>query len=266
MLFRGLAIVIVMGSLLSGCAGRMRLTEPLSGVSRSLALTRFHDFMDRACSRAVDADVTLSWKALGKKQAIPGTLQAQEPAFLRYTVVDPLGRALLIFDSDGATFTLADTQKGEGYTGPVASRYWHKYIPEGIQPEDLFYWLGGRLRPGRFQVIDVRKGDVENDRAVWVILKSSEGLTHHVLFDADADCVLRHVIEDRQQAVMLDVIYTGMKREKDGCGWPDELSIEGEASKGTIRIHFDRIFSQAVMPPSTFVLALPDYYLIHKVQ
>ncbi len=259
------ALFLVCGFLLAGCAGRLPSTAPVAGNAKTLVLKRFQDFLDRECARSVDADVTLSWQALWSGATVRGMLQIQKPAMLRYTAVDPLGRPLFIIVSDGVTFTAVDTLKGEGYTGPVTSPFWRKYVPEGISPKELFFWLSGGLQPGELRVDDVRLG--KNSPWPWIILSAAGGLRHQVLFDPAAGRILRHVVTDRDRTILLDVTYSGAVRPQDdsGCPWPEELEIKGAAIPGTIRIRFDRILSEAVLPAATFRLALPVHYPVHKI-
>ncbi len=260
------ALFIACGFLVTGCAGRLPSTVPVTGNAKALILSRFQIFLDRECARSVDADVTLSWQVLWSGAMVRGMLQVQKPALLRYTVVDPLGRPLFIIVSDGATFTAVDTLKGEGYTGPVTSPSWRKYVPKGISPKELFFWLSGGLPPGELRVDGVRRE--KNSPWPWVILTSSGGLHHQVLFDPDSGRIVRHVVVGRDRTILLDVTYSGTVRPKDapGCPWPAELEIKGATIPGTVRIRFDRILSEAVLPPATFHLTLPVHYPVHKIK
>ncbi len=259
-------LFLVCGFFLAGCAGRLPSTAPVVGNAKALVLSRFRDFLDRECARSVDADVTLSWQALWSGATVRGMLQVQKPAMLRYTAVDPLGRPLFIVVSDGATFTAVDTLKGEGYTGPVSAPFWRKYVPAGISPKELFFWLSGGLPPGELRVDDVRLG--RNSPWPWIIMTAPGGLRHQVLFDPDSGRILRHVVTDRDRTILLDVTYSGTVRLKDnsGCPWPEELVIKGAAIPGTIRIRFDRILSEAVLPSATFHLALPVHYPVQRIK
>jgi len=259
-------LFLLCGFFLTGCAGRLPATVPVAVNARVLLLNRFQDFLDRECAGSVDADVTLSWQALWSGATVRGMLQVRKPAMLRYTAVDPLGRPLFIVVSDGSTFTAVDTLKGEGYTGPVTASFWRRYVPGGISPQELFFWLSGGLRPGELRIDDVRLG--KNSSRPWIILSAPGGLRHQVLFDPDSGRILRHVVTDRDRTILLDVTYSGTVRLQDGsgCPWPEELEIKGAAIPGTIRIRFDRILSEAVLPAATFHLTLPAHYPVHRVK
>ena len=118
---------------------------PLAEREKPFILKQLQEFQDRRCAQSLDADVTMEWQMYGKTEKIPGLLQLQSPSFLRYSVVDPIGRQLLILVSDGSSFTLVDNRKAKALTGQVESNFWNKYIPGFIVPKDYISWLTGRL-------------------------------------------------------------------------------------------------------------------------
>ena len=136
-----LPIVMALLFMMPGCAPKIPHSLPLAESEISLIRNQLKEFQSRKCRESLDVDVTLEWEMYGKTEKIPGVLQLQSPSFIRYSVVDPLGRQLLILVSDGNTFSLVDNSKAKALTGHVHSDFWNKYIPNFITSEDHMSWL-----------------------------------------------------------------------------------------------------------------------------
>ena len=95
-------------------------------------------------------------------------LQVQNSGQLRYSIVDPLGRQLLILVSDAENFTLINNQKGKAYVGRTNSSFLQKYIPPYLYSEDYLSWLTGRLPARGLEISDIRE-DKQSPQKIWFI-------------------------------------------------------------------------------------------------
>jgi hypothetical protein len=252
--------------LLAGCAGKLPRTYPLTVSEREQVLTRLDDFMQRRCSGALDADVTLEMRFLGKTETAPGMLQALPPSYLRYTVADPLGRSLAILVSDGSTFIMVDNRNAEAVTGPVDSAFWNEFVPAGIFVEDIIPWLSGRLSDQDLKITGMY-GDRDDPALVWLNSAVGDGLKHEIGFNCAEGIIRRHIIKnDIDGTVVLDVTYTRYDRKDMQCPVPLEIVVEGRSITGTLTIRFDRIFTDSTLSPRIFQLDLPDHYTVSEVE
>lgn len=259
-------VLLVCCLLLAGCAGKLPRTYSLTVSEREQILTRLDGFMQRRCSGALDADVTLEMRFLGKTETAPGMLQALPPSYLRYTVTDPLGRSLAIVVTDGSTFTMVDNRNAEAVTGPVDSAFWNEFVPAGIFVEDIIPWLNGRLSDQDFRITGVY-GDRDVPALAWLISVTGDGLTHEIGFDYAEGVLRRHILKnDADNTVVLDVKYTRYSQKDTQCPVPLELAVEGRSITGTLFIRFDRVFTDSTLSPRIFQLVLPDHYTVNEVE
>lgn len=262
---RNLLLFLVLLLLQSGCASKIPSTLPLAESEKVSVLDRLREFQGRNCSQSLDADVTLEWLIYGKTEKIPGLLQLQSPAFLRYAVVDPLGRQLFILVSDGISFTLVDNRNAKALIGQVDSQFWKKYIPGFVIPTQYLSWLTGRLPAGDFKTGEIR-ADKRSVDAVWLITGWNDAIRHHVLFSPEAGQVLRHIIEGGNHEILLDVVYSDYDSTDQGCAPPHRLQVEGAGISGTVTLLFEEIFPAAPIPRGIFHLTLPDHFTVSPVE
>ncbi|MCL7489664.1 MAG: hypothetical protein M8357_15970 [Desulfobulbaceae bacterium] len=248
----------------SGCASKIPASFPLAENKKPFVLDQLRQFRDRDCPQSLDADVTLEWTIYGKTEKIPGVLQLQSPAFLRYSVVDPLGRQLFILAGDGSSFTLVDNRKAKALTGRTDSAFWQKYIPDFISPSDYMHWLAGRLPAADFAVEEIR-GDSQSPSTFWLITQWRGNIRHHVLFHLESSRISRHIVENDKGEVLLDVSYTDYGPNDPDCPHPHLLLAKGAEIKGTVQLRFDRIFPPAPIPERIFHLTLPDHFTVKTV-
>jgi len=259
-----LLLILLLPVLQSGCASKIPASFPLADTEKPYVLDRLREFRNRECPGSLDADVTLEWRMYGKTEKIPGMLQMQSPAFLRYSVVDPLGRQLFILVSDGSRFTLVDNRKARALTGGIDSAFWQKYIPDFISPADYMNWLTGRLPATPFEVREIR-GDKQAVDAVWLITEWRGGVRHHVLFHPDSSRMTRHIVENDSEEVLLDVSYTEYRPNGTDCPEPSLLLAKGEEISGTVQVRFDRILPPTPIPEPLFHLTLPEHFTLKTV-
>ena len=238
---------------------------PLDYKEKQQIFSRFQDFQNRTCDNSIDADVTLELTTLGKSEKASGILQARIPSFVRYAVTDPLGRSLLLFASDGRTFTLVNSRKGEGYTGSTGSRYFTKYVPAGVLPEDVFSWLSGRLSLNRL-VFELAGRGKDQIQAVWLQAEGSGKNSHHVLFDPQTERILRHLVADNSRDILFDVRYENYVQDRSRCPWPMKLTIESKEITGTVTLYYEQVYFNSSFNPGLFQLSLPPHFKIKSVE
>ncbi len=263
---RFVLVLLVCCLVISGCAGKLPRTRHLTVSEREKALTLFDRFMQNRCNGALDADVTLEMRLLGKTEKVPGMLQALPPSYLRYAAVDPLGRSLAVVVTDGSTFTMVDNRNAEAVIGPVDSSFWNEFVPAGIYVEDIIPWLRGRLSDQDVRITDVH-GDMDDPALVWLLSETSDGLRHEIGFDPAEGVIHRHILKNHDNgAVVLDVRYSRYDNGDEQCPVPRELVVEGKSITGTLTIRFDRIFHDSIFSPGIFQLDLPDHYTVTEVE
>ena len=248
--------------LVSGCATKLPRTVAVSGQDLDLVQSRLTRFFEQSCVSAIDSDVRLGWKAYGQLETYPATLQATAPAFLRFAVVDPLGRPLLLLASNGSTFVLADNRKGVGYTGMADSDFIHQYLPEGIAAHDLFFWLSGRIRQDGLQVLSARKA--EDGPLFWYEIDYGDRLIH--LLGLDQDHLSRHLVLDEDDTVLFDAQYSGYFDTMEDCDWPGKIVITGEELAADFTLEFTKLYSYSPLNKQLFQLQLPPHFAVRNVQ
>ncbi len=259
-LFSALVVVLVC----TGCVSKLPKTLPLTPAELQEAQPLLTSFLQTERPKALDADIRLGWDVLGSKGSVGAILQLRQPAFLRFSANDPLDRALLIVVSDGTSFTMVDNRIGHIYQGRTDSKFWHSYVPEPIQAEDVFYFLGGFLPPMTIETV-TSSMDVEKT-GYWYVWKDKRFLTHYVLLDRRTKEMRRHLLLHPDGEVVLELTYLSNNPVSGtGFGWPQRLQITGSAITGTLTVHTQKIFSHTPLPATLFHLALPSHYTVEQV-
>jgi outer membrane lipoprotein-sorting protein len=249
---------------LSGCATKLPKTKPLTTDQQQEAEDLFRAFAQRPQPPGLDADIRLGWDILGSKGGVDATLQMQQPAFLRFSATDPLGRALFIVVSDGASFTMVDNRIGRIYQGKTDSKFWHSYVPETLQAEDLFFFLSGLLPKEETQTLKTAQ-DIE-EKGFWYVWQDGRSMVHHVLFDWRSKQMVRHLLFDAHGHLVLDMTYSDYNRSQDaGFDWPRHLEITGTAVTGALTVQIKKIYSHAPQPPATFRVVPPPHFTVEQV-
>lgn len=259
-----LLALLLCWSALSGCATKLPQTTPLSSGQQQEAENFLISFFQIPRPAAVDADVRLGWDALGSKGNVNASLQLQQPAFLRFSVTDPLGRSLLLAVSDGASFTLVDNRIGRIYQGKTDSKFWRSYIPQAILPEDLFYFLGGLLPNVEMKAIGAAQ-DPERT-GFWYVWKDGRSLTHYVLLDRRSREMTRHLLFDPRGDLLLEMTYSAYAGAREsGFNWPRQLQMKGSAITGTLTMQVNKIYSHGHLAVTTFHLEPPAHFTVEQV-
>jgi len=255
---------LVLTLTLSGCATKVPKTTPLHADQQQEADGLFSTVVQRQKPRALDADIRIGWDVLGSKGTVDAILQLQQPAFLRFSATDPLGRALYIAVSDGTTFTMVDSRTSRIYQGQTGSKFWHTYVPEALMAEDLFYFLSGTLPQ-----VDPKTVTTAQDAKLtgfWYIWKDSRAMVHQVLLERQSREMARHLLFDPQGDLVLDVAYSDYRGvQENGFNWPRHLQITGKAITGTLTVQIEKIHSHQQLAATAFQLTLPPHYTVEQV-
>lgn len=253
--------------LLAGCAGKLPRSVSMSGEERRQALERWEQLQRAQQPAAVDGDFRLRWDVLGNKGGIDAVVQMQQPAHLRFSANDPLGRPLILAVADGSRFTFVDSREGRVYQGKTDAKFWRRYVPEAVQPADLFFYLGGQI-DGR-QAVGVQPARDEAGQGIWYSWRDNRSLQHHVLLDPQGSRVGRHLLFDRSGTEILDVRYSGVVQKVEagnGLSWPEKIEVRGEAVSGTIELHTQKIYDFAVRGAAVFRVTPPPSFTVEQVE
>lgn len=252
-------------AVLSGCAAKLPQTLPLAPNQQPEAESLFTSFFQIQRPKAVDADIRLGWDVFGHQGNVDAILQVQQPASLRFTATDPLGRSLLLAVSDGTSFTMVDNRIGRIYQGKTDSEFWHSYIPQAIRPADLFFFLGGLLPNVEMQAIGTAQ-DPERT-GFWYVWQDSRSLTHHVFLNRRSMEMTRHLFFDARGDLILEIAYSNYNGLRDtGFNWPRHLQLTGTAISGTLTVQINTIYSHRQLAAAIFHLVPPPHFTVEEVR
>lgn len=263
---RGLLMMAVCAFLFWGCSTKVLPLQPLLDDQEVAAERVLHRYLEQPLPEALDADVHLSWDIFGSKGSIDGVLQLQRPASLRLTVLDPLGRALLIIVADDKTFTMIDSRTGRAFQGEVASKTWHRYVPALIEAEDLFYLLGGFVS-GAENRLFTGSGRAENNEEIWYVFSDTSGAKEQrLLLDRSGGYLKRRLLIDSERRPAIDILYSDYLPVASGAGqWPGRVAITGESFRGQFRLEVQQLMSVSPLPSGTFDLSIPRHFTVENM-
>ncbi len=270
-------LLCILVFLLSGCGPKLPATVQVSGQELDLVKARLARFLDQSCVTAVDSDVRLQYRPLvGSGQDWSATLLAASPDQLRFAVVDPLSRPLLLLVSSGDTFTLVDNRKGVAYRGNIDSGFIRKYLPKGFDLHDLFFWLSGGIRQdGAMRLRSAKKA--KQGTAYWYEFGYEFGYelgdkvencgarTHLLALDSeDGRVVVRHhLLLDKERSVLFEARYSGYHATREECGWPGRVEINTDAAD--FSVEFKKLYSFSPFESSLFQLSLPPHFIVEEI-
>ncbi len=250
--------------ILSGCAGRIPKTLPLSDLDHRAAERTLADFYNRQVPTALDADVKISWDSFAAQGSVGAVLQLQQPGLLRLAAVDPLGRSQFIVAAGGREVVLVETMAAKVYEGDSGSALWRSYISLPLVLEDFFPLLGGMLDRGRLELQQVAR-DVEQT-GFWYTFTAQSSVIHRVLLDEQTGLMGRHLITDTDGA-FLDLTYADYRESnKTDYLWPRDLVIKGDKISGSVSLEVNRIYSHDQLSQQIFQLTYPAHYKVIPVQ
>lgn len=256
--------VLLILLILAGCADKGPQTLPLTATEEEAARRLLAGFEAMPRPEAMDADVRLTWNLLAGQGGTAGSLQLQQPALLRFSANDPLGRPLLIAVSDGRRFTLIDNRAGHVAQGTTESDLWHRYVPAALTPDELFFFLGGFWPPITGRQMTVRR-DTEG-AGFWYDWEDELSRRHQVLLDPASMTMHRHRLYDSRDRLLLDLVYTDFRQLPDGYfRWPGLVEASGEAVSGSVSLRLEKIYALSPMNTATFQLTPPPHFTVEQV-
>jgi len=273
--------------LLQGCARPVLQTYPASEQevqSAVSAFARYQKIYQVECTCCLDAEVDVSasvsagWFS-NYSGKISGYLQAMEPGYIKFAVLNPLGQPIFIFLTSGEIFKALNVLEGKAYTGSVHSEAFKKFSPKGFNPEFSYYWLTGRLPPGDIDILKVSRDKVQDGYWLHVRYEKS-GIESLVLFDPHEMVVLQRIIINEKGQDEVDVVYgdyqPGYVIEKqvaeEGqknidsvdsreflCRMPTKISIVSySGAEKKIDLKFFSFIPEAEFSQDDFELEIPD--------
>lgn len=188
----------------------------------------------------------------------------QPPERLRATIIDTMGRPLLILIGSGDSFTLVNSPRGEALIGTVYGLTRETDRPVDLQAGDVISLLTGRFFPPPPLLEDMRR-DKEIAAFVWLYFSAEGDIRHNILFDPQTGRIMRDILHDGEGNILLDVRYL---RENEGaaeCSLPDGLVISGDALGGEVTLKYDLVMRPQAIPDNTFELELPEHFVIKRM-
>lgn len=250
-----------------GCGPKVVPLQPLDSVSRDFADRLLARYKEHAQPRAVDADIHLRWSAWTKSGNVDGTLQLAPPASLRLTLLDPLGRPVMILVADGQNFTATDIGSATVYHGRTGSKTWSRYVPESLKPQGMIPLLGGHLRTRELEYVGV--GRTAEKGEIWYRFKERGAeVEHRLLLDREEALLRRYLLLDRSGVAAVEVVYENYLSLAQGpYRWPQRMTVSGDQVKGTVSLEVQHVhgvdvlasgvFSPPPSPPHFDVVELP---------
>jgi hypothetical protein len=257
-----LAVIGCCLALFGGCTTKLPLTAALTADESIEAHERLQHFLKQSCVPAIDSDVRLGWQALGGFEQYSATLQLAEPASLRLALTDPLGRSLYLLAGHDSIFTFVDKLQGKGYTGVLQADSVQQYLPQGLNPKDIFYWLSGRLTNHEMQIVSLSRG-VE-DTFLWYEVQFTDGERH--LLGIDTKNLRRHLVVDNNNRLILNVTYSHFFDTPAECDWPGRIDIKGDGLSPDYRVEFVKSYSFTKPDAHIFRLHIPAHFTRHTLQ
>jgi hypothetical protein len=216
----------------------------------------------------------LSLKSIAQNGVLSGFVQAKAPSFLKFTGLNPLGQPLMILVTDGIFFRYVAVSEARAYEGLITAAAFEKYAPQGFDPAHGFFWLAGRLAPGKlliFSAAEDREG-----QGLWLELayaadaSEEKALRHHVLFDPSQKLILRHFVADPDGRIMLDVVYGKYAEAPQGkpghCRLPGEIMIRSRNNGARMELVLGDWLDDASFSPEDFRVDLPPSFQLVPVE
>ncbi len=208
--------------LFSGCA-KLPDTLEIPQSEMEAVSGRFQQWIagQKQCRAGIDARASITLSSIWQKGTLSGYLQAMSPSYLKFLGINPLGQPHVIFVTNGEGFRFVSVPDKTEYKGTVKGASYTKYAPQGFLPEHGFYWLTGRLHPGRITILDVSLD--EEERGYWFDLSYGNGTRSLVLFDDEKNVMLRHIVLNAEGEKILNVFYDDYV--EGACPLPGKITV-----------------------------------------
>jgi len=189
--------------------------------------------MQGQCSSSVDADVTVTLNSRFYSGTMSGYLQAMAPASLKIIGVNPFGQPLVVLISDGERFSYSLLNESLSYNGKVDSAAFRRYSPTGFAPDNSFYLMIGRLKPGRVLIFD--ESADPGGKGAWLELENElDGTSSLVLFDPEHQLILKYLQLDETGKPAMEIVYSD--HYPGICNLPGRITISSVEHSGSLMI------------------------------
>jgi len=218
---------------LADCAALPGMEE-ISAREKERLTREFREIIARqqSCHCCIDAQATVSFSSIWQKGTLSGYLQAMAPSYLKFLAVNPLGQTMAIFVTDGDSFRYVPVFEAKQYEGQVTGATYAKYAPAGFLPEHGFYWLIGRLYPGRITILDVTRD--REGQGYWFAVSYANGTSSLVLFDEQRRVLRRHIVINDKGEKIFNVLYD--EYTKADCPLPGKITVTALVHNSTMEI------------------------------
>ncbi|MBI5558631.1 MAG: hypothetical protein HY885_13445 [Deltaproteobacteria bacterium] len=242
---------------LSGCAGLPK-TARISDSEKSALTDRFVEVISRQrnCHCCIDAQATVAFSSLWRKGTLNGFLQAMSPSYLKFVGINPLGQTMVVFVTDGASFRYVSVLTATEFEGPVDGTTYAKYAPEGFLPEHGFYWLIGRLYPGKIQILDVTRD--EDGGGYWFEISYGNGTKSLVLFAEESGVFLRHIVLNEEEEKIFNVSYDDYS--EGSCPLPGKVTVASLIHDSTMELRLADWLPEPAITVDDFSYDVPAAY------
>lgn len=254
----------------AGCASLPGSRSISEGESKRVG-DSFAKMVERSkeCSCCVDSGVALSWDSPFVSGNLDGYLQAREPSYVRFVAVNPLGQPWIIFVTDGRSFSYVPVSEGKVFEGDVLANSYAKMALNGLDPQNLFYFLTGRIGPGEMRVVDIARH--ENLPMYWLkYVREGDpaGMKHHALYDPKRQRLKEYVLEGDGGGVLAQARYVYNWAEKDypKCPFPTQVLLSFPGQHGAAEIKFRETLADVTLAAADFELKTPEGFTRVPVQ
>jgi len=258
---RALAALLLGGSLLVlvGCAYRPSQL-PLPVAEAAVGREAFRKLLgdQGICDRAVDAEATVTLDLPWQTGTIGGYLQLMAPGYLKFIGVNPLGQPLMLLGTDGVDYRYILPAERKLSEGRLAEAAFSSFLPRGFEPRSSYYWLIGRLRPGKVRIGEV-SGDPETD-GLWVKFRyEGEEQSELALFDPRQRRLLRHLLLAKDGRTVLEVAYDSYT--SGDCPLPGQVIIRGDNRFGRLVLRLSNWLPADTLTAADFAVTAPSDFV-----
>ncbi|MBU0674548.1 MAG: hypothetical protein KJ950_07900 [Proteobacteria bacterium] len=251
--------------ILGGCA-TVQPNSPVVGKDLDRVLEAFRLFVSQqgGCRSSLDVDLSISFDSMLANGVVDGYLQTMAPGLVKLIGVNPLGQPLFIIVSDGDGFQSVFPAQGKSYEGRVGAASFQRYVPEGLDPALLFYWLIGRIPPGPLSIYGISHNPASKGVWIDVVLGIEQTRRAHLQFDPGSGVLLGVLLggeNHRDEQVIEYDDYGGGE-----CRLPGRLKVYGSAYPAVFEVVFSKWRDDGVFHSSDFVITVPKGYTKMRVE
>jgi outer membrane lipoprotein-sorting protein len=248
--FKKILLALFLAVFVHGCS-TLPARVPLSEQESLKVRTSFKEMAIKQgqCSSSADADIVVTLDSKFYSGTMSGYLQAMAPAALKIIGVNPFGQPLVVLISDGEHFSYSLLNESLSYSGTVDSAAFKRYAPTGFAPDNSFYLLIGRLKPGRVLILD--DGADPDGKGAWLELENEQdGTRSLVLFDPDRQLLVKYLQLDESGSPVMEMLYS--EHYSGPCNLPGKIKISSIAHSGSLEVMLSNWQSATPFSPNDF--------------